>query len=411
MKKIFLSLFIFLFLSTFSVPVLAAGTCTSCPPDDGDNIRLQVAIPGVTKSCNYESGGETKPCYYIESNLPLYVKNIYSVSIGIIAIIAVVMIMIGGLQWIMAAGDSGKITTAKKQITGAVSGLVLILCSYVILNTINPDLVKLKLQDLNPIEEIESGTTWCSSFKGKKYEGNPYIFHQKQSQKIESGDLVCGLAYEYGYSKDGKYIQLGDCFGDYCPGSGEECFTQLGYTFCDKPEDLCNDYNKNKCEDVNLMLKKENANGKSCTMRKDKFIVDEINPDECTWEQRIFCPDESNRVSCLEGSKEYDGTYGCWKYEGEGEKKTKVPIQIKSKFCSNSNYANTNNLICCQFVVKNGTTTTSYLRAVGTETSPERDRAATEDCSTIKECDCCSGDTEYVSPEGRDADPCGVCGN
>jgi len=43
----------------------------------------------------------------------------------------------------LAAGNPGKIDKAKEMIVGALSGLVLLLCSYLILKTIDPTLVKI----------------------------------------------------------------------------------------------------------------------------------------------------------------------------------------------------------------------------------------------------------------------------
>ncbi|MCG2686866.1 hypothetical protein L6278_01870, partial [Candidatus Parcubacteria bacterium] len=120
-------------------------------------IRMQIAIPGVTSSCVKDG----KTYHYVSSNLPEYVKNFYNFAVGAIAIIAVIMIMIGGLQWIFAAGNPGAITTAKSNILSAISGLVLILFSYVLLYTINPNLVNLSLTQPTEIGKLDQTTNWC----------------------------------------------------------------------------------------------------------------------------------------------------------------------------------------------------------------------------------------------------------
>ena len=63
----------------------------------------------------------------------------YGVSIG--GVLAVVMMMIGGFRYVTAGGDTSRVMKAKECIGDAVLGLSILLGSFLILNTINPDLV------------------------------------------------------------------------------------------------------------------------------------------------------------------------------------------------------------------------------------------------------------------------------
>ncbi len=69
------------------------------------------------------------------------VLGIYTASIGIASILAVIMIIIGGIKYTTMESFNAK-TDAKKQITSAFLGLVLLLGSYLLLRTINKDLVE-----------------------------------------------------------------------------------------------------------------------------------------------------------------------------------------------------------------------------------------------------------------------------
>jgi D-alanyl-D-alanine dipeptidase len=71
-----------------------------------------------------------------------YISAFYVYFTGIVGILATVMIIAGGLQWITAAGNQTKITQARSTIEGALIGLVLTLCAFLLLNTINPSLVR-----------------------------------------------------------------------------------------------------------------------------------------------------------------------------------------------------------------------------------------------------------------------------
>ncbi len=78
-----------------------------------------------------------------------YIVAIYKYAIGIVGILAAVVLMFGGVLWITAGGNNERISNAKSWIAASLSGLVLALCSYMILYTINPNLVKFE-----PIEIV-----------------------------------------------------------------------------------------------------------------------------------------------------------------------------------------------------------------------------------------------------------------
>ena len=74
------------------------------------------------------------------NNMGKYLEGIFNLAIGIATALAVLMIVIGGFKYITSEGVSYT-TEAKKQITDALIGLILVLASWIILNTINTDLV------------------------------------------------------------------------------------------------------------------------------------------------------------------------------------------------------------------------------------------------------------------------------
>ncbi|OGL73415.1 hypothetical protein A3F28_00880 [Candidatus Uhrbacteria bacterium RIFCSPHIGHO2_12_FULL_57_11] len=82
-----------------------------------------------------------------------YIQAIYNYVLGIVGIIATVMIVYGGIRWLTAAGNMTTIGDAKKMITNAVVGVIIALGSYLILFTINPELVRLRSLRLELIEQ------------------------------------------------------------------------------------------------------------------------------------------------------------------------------------------------------------------------------------------------------------------
>ncbi len=73
-----------------------------------------------------------------------YLKGIFQFILGMAGVLAVFMIVLGGLRY-MSTDSLFKAEEGKKMITGAVEGLALAVLSYLILNTISPNLLNFDL--------------------------------------------------------------------------------------------------------------------------------------------------------------------------------------------------------------------------------------------------------------------------
>ncbi len=82
--------------------------------------------------------------------LPSYINYLFIFGLSLIAFLALAQMMVGGLTYILAAGNVAKVEDAKDTIKQALIGLGLLLVSYLLLNTINPDLVNLRNPNLAP---------------------------------------------------------------------------------------------------------------------------------------------------------------------------------------------------------------------------------------------------------------------
>jgi hypothetical protein len=80
-----------------------------------------------------------------QSDVPGLISYIYKFALGICGVVALISIVFGAAQYAFSAGNSSKAEDAKDRITQALLGIVILLFSYLILYTINPDLVNLKL--------------------------------------------------------------------------------------------------------------------------------------------------------------------------------------------------------------------------------------------------------------------------
>lgn len=108
---------------------------------------LALALP--VSALLAQGGGEFVPLAPIpgvtdQGDFSGYVNGIFRFSLIIASMLAVLYIAFGGLEY-MTSESSDRKSRAKARILGAVGGLVLILASYIILNTINPDILNLKL--------------------------------------------------------------------------------------------------------------------------------------------------------------------------------------------------------------------------------------------------------------------------
>ncbi len=83
-----------------------------------------------------------------------YVKAVYTWGIGIAALLAVLMLVFGGAQYVLAAGSFAEDSAAKERIKSAILGLLVLVGATVILSVVNPNLTDLTL---NPPDILTEG--------------------------------------------------------------------------------------------------------------------------------------------------------------------------------------------------------------------------------------------------------------
>jgi len=126
MKK-YLKTVLLAILVIFGVSFLAAPISTYAV--DGvtiDDIDACSELTGVAR--------EAAGCDNSKDALPEIVLNILNAIIGIAGLIAVVFIIIGGLQYMTSTGDPGKIKKAKDTILYASIGLIVCALAFAIIN-------------------------------------------------------------------------------------------------------------------------------------------------------------------------------------------------------------------------------------------------------------------------------------
>ena len=115
------------------------------------------ASPNLDQKYPQQTGNQASPtsnAYYSQEKIPGakttkdfvdYVKQIIRFGFATIGILALFMLSVGAYQYLMAAGNLAKVESAKETVSSALLGLILGLASFLILRTINPQLVSLQL--------------------------------------------------------------------------------------------------------------------------------------------------------------------------------------------------------------------------------------------------------------------------
>lgn len=135
MKKILLIITsVFVSLAMAFVPAYASGdNCDKMSPSDPDYDKLCGICSKISPNVpNYDTlcggGGE--------ADLQGNVKNILNTVYFWVAIIAVIVIIIGGVKYMTSQGDASKIKSAKDTILYAIIGLIVTLLAFAITNFI-----------------------------------------------------------------------------------------------------------------------------------------------------------------------------------------------------------------------------------------------------------------------------------
>ncbi len=90
------------------------------------------------------------------TDLTGFVQYLYEWGITLGAVAVFYSLVMGGFKYLTSTGSPDKMKDARDQIVSAFSGFVLLLSSFLILNTINPDLTDLKIPELPEAGDVFS---------------------------------------------------------------------------------------------------------------------------------------------------------------------------------------------------------------------------------------------------------------
>ncbi|MDD4996116.1 MAG: hypothetical protein PHW15_01380 [Patescibacteria group bacterium] len=79
---------------------------------------------------------------YGEASITEVVGNIIKIVLSLLGLVAVVLVIIGGFQWMASAGNEDKIKSAKKLIGSALVGLIIVVLAYAIATFVISNIVE-----------------------------------------------------------------------------------------------------------------------------------------------------------------------------------------------------------------------------------------------------------------------------
>jgi N-acetyl-anhydromuramyl-L-alanine amidase AmpD len=109
--------------------------------------QLRIGIPGLSFTSAdklVQVTGDDGATYMYFPFLGEYLAAMYKYAIAVMGIIAVIMIIVGGVVWITSGGIPERVNQAKTIIIRSVVGMILAVGSYTLLYTINPELVQFR---------------------------------------------------------------------------------------------------------------------------------------------------------------------------------------------------------------------------------------------------------------------------
>jgi hypothetical protein len=252
------------------------------------------------------------------STLGDWITAAYVFFVGAAGILAVVMMMYGGIKYTVSFGNPSKLQDARDTITSAMIGLVLVLGSYLILNFINPGLTSLKAPNLPVIHGSlffwDNGSYFCEDQ------------NQAEFSPVDPAKTTCG---GLGVRPDGKncYYRNGcdTAKGQMCIVNTDDLTAKCGSArdFCTKAADC-------KFADEQLQL--------AMVLDYGCSIPNSHSDKECIFDAIMECGSKWDQIACSEtGGKDRTP---CWTDGGPA-------IQHGIFKCTDTRGIYRSNAICC----------------------------------------------------------------
>ncbi|MFC1599816.1 PKD domain-containing protein [Patescibacteria group bacterium] len=139
-----------------------------------------------------------------QTNLRDFIVNAVNFVLGFLGLVAVIMVIYGGFMYVIAGGAEEQTTKGKKSVMYAVIGIVIILVSYALVNTVIKGVGK--GTDLGPDTETTLSSSAPSELTGDQTQSVRRLFFAAANQVEKAArDLATNYAH---------YVDVNDALGD-----------------------------------------------------------------------------------------------------------------------------------------------------------------------------------------------------
>ncbi len=131
-----------------------------------------------------------------------FAKYLFSLGISIAGTLALLAVTLGGILYLTSFARSGFASEGKAWIKAGITGLLILMCAYLIAYTVNPALVSFKLGDLNPVKLLNLLTG-----QGDK-DQVPAVIYQEIPLGLLTENLMSKEIYCYDFDPDGNPLPM-----------------------------------------------------------------------------------------------------------------------------------------------------------------------------------------------------------
>ncbi|HHE76828.1 MAG TPA: hypothetical protein ENL27_02510 [Candidatus Parcubacteria bacterium] len=150
-------LVVLVFVFGFSLPISASGpSSASSSSSTGTKARLEIVYPKVPQAT------------LTDVDLQQYTKYIFYFSISIIGFIILGVFIYSGFLYLSSKEDPNKTKEARERMISSLFGAGILLFSYILFNTINPQLLTINPSSLKEIPETIAPGVYMCNYKSKE---------------------------------------------------------------------------------------------------------------------------------------------------------------------------------------------------------------------------------------------------
>jgi len=189
----------------------------------GDDYKFEVGIPGIV------GAGKSLKAISLQEFTSKLIKILFPIA----GILAFAMIVFAGFEYATSGGNTSKQKDAQDRIANAIIGLILLFAFWIIIYTINPDILKTQNLTLTPLSASSAPTSTIDTLPGftKICDGplhptpipySPIVLNIQRCFYIKN-DILSSLRTLY--NNTGKTWVITEACQALVPNSSTPCYT------------------------------------------------------------------------------------------------------------------------------------------------------------------------------------------